>query len=241
MEKKVTLADGASGAALMAGAGSNLHVTDDMVETLRKGLAAGGKGDKLLVAFFDLADSQGWMPSHFIAPDSDGSTATPASWALLKGMVASAMPRGVQTLLAMPAEAARNQVAADWSGNDFTETGKPKDKRYWTQQIGSEIGKLGKRWAGVLSAREAKANFHKLRDMIAAGDVDGAAALQGDMAKAAKARSKAPEEYLDEAFTATLGKIERAKGGSVDLTAFKEMVLVWRGQLRKFAKGQTAE
>lgn len=238
MEKKITLADGASGAALMAGVGSNLHVTDDMVDTLRKGLAAGGKGDKLLVAFFDMADSQGWSPSHFLAPESDGSTATPASWALLKGMVASAMPRGVQTLLAMPAEAARNQVAADWSGNDFTESGKPKDKRYWTQQVGSEVAKLGKRWAGVLSAREAKANFHKLRDMIAAGDVDGAAALQGDMAKSAKGRAKSPVEYLDEALTATLSKIERVKESDVDLVAFKELVLVVRGQVRKLAKGK---
>lgn len=221
--------------------GSNLQVTEDMIDHLRKGLAAGGKGDKLLAAMFDLADAAGWSPTDFVSPETEGSTATPEKWARLKAMVASAMPRGVQTLLALPAEAARNQVAADWSGNDFTETGKPKDKRYWTQQIGSEVGKLGKRWAALISARDAKANYVKLRDMIAAGDVEGAAALQGDMAKSAKSRTKTPEEFLDDALTATIDKIERAKSSNADLVALKSAVLVFRGQVRKLAKGGAAE
>ena len=217
-------------------AGSNLAVTDDMVSTLRKGWESKGKGEKYLVAFFDLADANGWSPSHCIAVGQDGSTATDTSWERLRVAVIGAMPKGVQTLLAMPADMAKGQVAADWDGNAYTKTGQPKDKRHWQQQIGAQISKLGTQWADLIRAREAKANYLKVQEMIAAGDVEGAIALKGEMDAAAPRKTLLPSEFLDEAMTAGVKRIERAKGDNVDLAALKALVLRFRTELRALAK-----
>jgi hypothetical protein len=237
----ISLANGASGAAIVAGAGSNLGVSEDMIDTLRKGWSSHGKGEKYLAAFFDLADAQGWADTHFIAVGKDGSTATEASWERCKLMVTSAMPKGVQTLLAMPAEAARGQVAADWDGNDYTKSGQPKDKRYWQQQVGARIAKLGDQWRELVRARAAKENFLRLKDMIAAGDTDGALALKGEMERAQPRKNLQPSEFLDQAFTDTLKRIERAKSDAIDLPMLREAVLRFRAEVRKLAKGQAAE
>jgi len=230
----VTLANGVSGLAL--GAGSNLSVSEDMVSTLRKGWELGGKGEKFVVAYFDLLDANGWSPSHFIAVGSDGSTATAETWDRCKTMVVGAMPKGVQTLLALPAEMAKGQVAADWDGNAYTATGQPKDKRHWQQQIGARIAKLGTKWSDLIRAREAKANYLKLQEMIAAGDVEGALALKGDMAANEPRKTLLPSEFLDEKISEALKRIERAKGDNVDLPALKALALRFRSEVRALAK-----
>lgn len=230
----VTLANGVSGLAL--GAGSNLSVTEDMVSTLRKGLELGGKGEKYVVAYFDLLDSAGWSPSHFIAVGSDGSTATAETWERCRTMVIGAMTKGVQTLLALPAEMAKGQVAADWDGNAYTATGQPKDKRHWQQQIGARIAKLGTKWADVIRAREAKASYLKLQEMIAVGDVEGALALKGQMEANEPRKSLLPSEFLDEKLSETIKRIERAKGDNVDLAVLKSLALRFRTEVRALAK-----
>jgi hypothetical protein len=230
----VTLANGVSGLAL--GAGSNLSVSEDMVSTLRKGWELGGKGEKFVVAYFDLLDASGWSPSHFVAVGSDGSTATAETWERCKAMVIGAMPKGVQTLLALPAEMAKGQVAADWDGNAYTATGQPKDKRHWQQQIGARVSKLGTKWGDVIRAREAKGQYLKLQEMIAVGDVEGALALKGQMEASEPRKTLLPSEFVDEAMTSALKRIERAKGDTVDLPALKALVLRVRSEVRALAK-----
>lgn len=217
-------------------AGSNLIVSDDMISTLRKGWEAGGKGEKYVVAYFDLLDASGWSPSHFIAVGADGSTATNETWERCKTMVIGAMPKGVQTLLAMPAEMAKGQVAADWDGNAYTASGQPKDKRHWQQQIGARISKLGVKWSDLIRAREAKANYLKMQGLIAAGDVEAVVALQGEMDAKAPRKTLLPSEFLDEKMTEGVKRIERAKGDNVDLAALKALVLRFRTELRALAK-----
>jgi len=230
----VTLSNGVSVAALAAG--SNLSVSEDMVSTLRKGWELGGKGEKYVVAYFDLLDASGWSPSHFIAVGSEGSTATEETWGRCKAMVIGAMPKGVQTLLALPAEMAKGQVAADWDGNAYTATGQPKDKRHWQQQIGARVAKLGTKWSDLIRARDAKANYLKLQEMIAAGDVEGALALKGDMAANEPRKTLLPSEFLDEKLSETIKRIERAKGDNVDLAALKALALRFRSEVRALAK-----
>jgi len=230
----VTLANGVSGLAL--GAGSNLSVSEDMVSTLRKGWELGGKGEKFVVAYFDLLDANGWSPSHFVAVGSDGSTATAETWERCKTMVIGAMPKGVQTLLALPAEMAKGQVAADWDGNAYTATGQPKDKRHWQQQIGARIAKLGTKWSDVIRAREAKGQYLKLQEMIAVGDVEGALALKGQMEANEPRKSLLPSEFLDEKLSETIKRIERAKGDNVDLAVLKALALRFRTEVRALAK-----
>jgi hypothetical protein len=234
----VTLANGVSGVAL--GAGSNLVVSDDMIATLRKGWEAKGKGEKFVVACFDMMDANGWSPSHCIAIGEDGSTATEVSWERLRVLVIGAFPKGAQTLLAMPANMAKGQVATDWDGNAYTASGQPKDKRHWQQQIGSQISKLGKQWAAVISAREAKANYLKMQSLIAAGDVEAVVALQGEMEANAPRKTLMPSEFLDEKMTEGVKRIERAKGDNVDLAALKALVLRFRTELRALAKAAQA-
>ena len=230
----VTLSNGVSVAALAAG--SNLSVSEDMVSTLRKGWELGGKGEKYVVAYFDLLDASGWSPSHFIAVGSEGSTATEETWGRCKAMVIGAMPKGVQTLLALPAEMAKGQVAADWDGNAYTATGQPKDKRHWQQQIGARVAKLGTKWSDLIRARDAKANYLKLQEMIAAGDVEGALAIKGDMAANEPRKTLLPSEFLDEKLSETIKRIERAKGDNVDLAALKALALRFRSEVRALAK-----
>lgn len=217
--------------------GSNLSVSEDMVSTLRKGWELGGKGEKFVVAFFDLADTLGWAPSHFIAVGSDGSTATAETWERCKTLVIGAMPKPVQTLLALPAEMAKGQVAADWDGNAYTATGQPKDKRHWQQQIGARISKLGTKWADLIRARDAKASYLKLQAMIASGDVEGALALKGEMDAATPRKTLLPSEFVDEKMSEAIKRIERAKGDNVDLAELKALVLRFRTEVRKLAKG----
>jgi len=230
----VTLSNGVSGLAL--GAGSNLSVSEDMVSTLRKGWELGGKGEKFVVAYFDLLDANGWLPSHFVAVGSEGSTATQETWERCKTMVIGAMPKGVQTLLALPTEMAKGQVAADWDGNAYTASGQPKDKRHWQQQIGARIAKLGTKWSDLIRAREAKANYLKLQEMIAAGDVEGALALKGEMSANEPRKTLLPSEFLDEKISEALKRIERAKGDNVDLPALKALALRFRSEVRALAK-----
>ena len=217
-------------------AGSNLIMSDDMIATLRKGLEAGGKGEKYVVAYFDLLDANGWSPEHCIPVGQDGSKATPESWERLKMCMIGAMPKGVQTLLAMPAEMAKGQVAADWDGNSYTASGQPKDKRHWQQQIGARISKLGVKWSDLIRAREAKANYLKMQAMISAGDVEGALALKGEMDAASPRKTLLPSEFVDEAMTAAIKRIERAKGDNVDLAQLRALVLRFRTEVRALAK-----
>lgn len=241
----INLANGASGEAISAaqasegrviGTGSNLFISDDMVSELREAYRDEGKSHRHFVKLFDALDKAGWSPSHFIAVGADGSTATEETWKRAQEMVKVSLPKQVQTLLALPAEAAKGQVAADWSGNAYTAKGQPKDRRFWMQQVGAMVAAIGRKWSDWIKGQEAKADYLKFQALIAAGDTEAALALKSQMDEAGQRKTVSPDEYLDEAFDKAIKRAEKFKGGHVDLVLLKAYVTKAQAEYRAFLK-----
>ena len=101
------------------------------VETAIRGWAGDTvKASLTTIKRVDILKGAGWTSTHCISPKSNGSAATPETWAFLKATINSGFPKQAQAMMEMSAKAA----------GDKTVNGQPR--AYWMRQANAVIGDI---------------------------------------------------------------------------------------------------
>ena len=109
---------------------TSITINNEIENTFRDWSSDTVKASLTMIKRVDIFKGAGWTSAHCISPKSDGSEATPETWAFAKAAINSGMPKKAQALMEMSAKAA----------GDKTVNGQPRS--YWMRQANAVIGDI---------------------------------------------------------------------------------------------------
>ena len=109
---------------------TSITINTEIENTFRDWSSDTVKASLTMIKRVDIFKGAGWTSAHCISPKSDGSEATPETWAFAKAAINSGMPKKAQAMMEMSAKAA----------GDKTVNGQPRS--YWMRQANAVIGDI---------------------------------------------------------------------------------------------------
>ena len=111
---------------------TSITINTEIETSIRDWASTTVKTDMARTKRTDILRSAGWTSAHCISPKSDGSEATPETWAFAKAAINSGMPKKAQAMMEMSAKA-----CGDRSVNG-------QNRAYWMRQANAVIGDIKK-------------------------------------------------------------------------------------------------
>ena len=111
---------------------TSITINTEIENTFRDWSSDTVKASLTMIKRVDIFKGAGWTSAHCISPKSDGSEATPETWAFAKAAINSGMPKKAQAMMEMSAKA-----CGDRSVNG-------QNRAYWMRQANAVIGDIKK-------------------------------------------------------------------------------------------------